>query len=327
MQQPEGDGVAPVHRQDLEQRMDIAPVLHRHQHAVVVFALVESIHAVKIKVHDLDLGMVFPQIVPQQVHIVAPVPAHQHQPLAVQVLYGQRFLLGQPVVDRHGAADGFPGDLQPGAPAQVEHGLVKDARHHIDALAEVGQDLTGVFGGVVKGDQLELDARVVLLHAGPQVDQELGRRHGGGADADHLGALLHGVFGPGDRVLAILDDVSGILTQGVARRRQLQAAVGADEQRHTQAVLQQVDLLDDRRGRDIQLLGSPVEAAGFCHTEKRFQLGVIDHPCHRPFLFIVGDAGRHVKKKRARPGSQAAPAGHKEERRRVRTSAPARRDR
>ena len=59
---------------------------------------------------------------------------------------------------------GSPGDLQPGAPAQVEHGLVKDARHHIDALAEVGQDLTGVFGGVVKGDQLELDARVVLLH-------------------------------------------------------------------------------------------------------------------------------------------------------------------
>ena len=45
-----------------------------------------------------------------------------------------------------------------------------------------------------------------------------------------------------------MDDVSGILTQGVARRRQLQAAVGADEQRHTQAVLQQVDLLDDAGG-------------------------------------------------------------------------------
>src|SRR5699024_8935656 len=66
VQQPEGDGVAPVHRQDLEQGVDVAPVLHRHQHAVVVFALVEGVHAVEIKVHDLDLGMVFPQIVPQQ---------------------------------------------------------------------------------------------------------------------------------------------------------------------------------------------------------------------------------------------------------------------
>ena len=257
--------------------------------------------------------MVFPQIVPQQVHIVAPVPAHQHQPLAVQVPDGQGLFLGQTVVDRHRAADGLPGDLQPGAPAQVEHGLVKDARHHVDVLAQVGQDLTGVLGGVVEGHQLELDVRVVLLHFGPQVDQELGRRHGGGADADHLAALLHGVFGPGDRVLAVLEDVFGVLAEGAPRRRQLQAPVGADEQGHPQVVLQEVDLLDDRRGRDIQPLGRPVETAGLRHTEKRLQLGVIDHPCHRPFCNVYvycRDAGPpcQEQEKRAAGGKRKSRA-------------------
>ena len=40
-------------------------------------------------------------------------------------------------VDGDGAADGLPGELQPGALAEVEHGLIEDPRHYVDVLAQV----------------------------------------------------------------------------------------------------------------------------------------------------------------------------------------------
>ena len=83
MEQAIGDGVAPIHREDLQKRVDILPFGHRHQHTVIIFALVESVDIVKIKVYDLDLRVIFPQIVPQQVHIMAPFPSHQHQFFAI----------------------------------------------------------------------------------------------------------------------------------------------------------------------------------------------------------------------------------------------------
>ena len=113
--------------------------------------------------------------------------------------------------------------------AQVQHGFVENPRHHVDVLPQVAQDLPGVFRCIFKGDKLELHVGAVLLHPRPQVHQHLGRGHGGGADADDLAGLLHGVPCPGDGVFAVLDDVFGVLVQGLARLGQLQPPVGADK--------------------------------------------------------------------------------------------------
>ncbi len=56
---------------------------------------------------------------------MAPAPAHEHEVLPVEVLEGEAVLPRQGVVDGDGAADGLPGELQPGALAEVEHGLIE----------------------------------------------------------------------------------------------------------------------------------------------------------------------------------------------------------
>lgn len=131
-------GVTPVHRQDFEQRMDIVPALHRHQNTAPVHAVVEDAGVVKVEVHDLNLGVIFPDVIPQEVHIMAPPAPDQHQLFAVEILYRQAVFLGQRVVGRYSTADGFPGKFQSGAAAEFQHGIVKDAGHHIDVLAKVG---------------------------------------------------------------------------------------------------------------------------------------------------------------------------------------------
>lgn len=79
MKQPKGNRITPVNREDLQKRVNIPPVFYRHQHTIVVFALIKGVYIVKIEIHDMDLGMVFPDIVPQKVHIAAPFPAHEHR--------------------------------------------------------------------------------------------------------------------------------------------------------------------------------------------------------------------------------------------------------
>ena len=49
----------------------------------------------------------------------------------------------------------------------------------------------------------------------------------------------------------------------------------ADEELQAQALLQQVDLLDDRRRGDVQPLRRLVEAARLRDAEKRFKLGIV----------------------------------------------------
>ena len=115
MKEAKGDGVVPVHWEDFQQGMDIPPVFDGHEHTVVVFALVEGPYIVEIKIRNMDLGMVFPQVVPEEVYIVAPVPAHEHQVFPIQILDGQLVLLGQMVMDGHGTADRLPGNFQPRA--------------------------------------------------------------------------------------------------------------------------------------------------------------------------------------------------------------------
>ena len=41
-----------------QKRVNISPVFYRHQHTIVVFALIKGVYIVKIEIHDMDLGMV-----------------------------------------------------------------------------------------------------------------------------------------------------------------------------------------------------------------------------------------------------------------------------
>ena len=181
------------------------------------------------------------------------------------------------MMQAHRAADRLTRQLEPRAIAQAEHRLIEDAGHHIDVLAQIGQDLPGIFRRIVKGDELKADIRTHVVQARPQIHQHLRGRHQRSADADDAAAALHGIAGTRHRILAILDDISGVLDQRLACLCQHQAAVRAHEQLQAQALLKQVDLLDDRRRRDIQLFGGLVEAAGFSHTQKCIQLRIIHH--------------------------------------------------
>lgn len=60
MEQAIGNGVVSIHRKNLQKRVDILPFGHRHQHTVIIFALVERVDIVKIKVHNLDFRVIFP---------------------------------------------------------------------------------------------------------------------------------------------------------------------------------------------------------------------------------------------------------------------------
>ena len=207
----------------------------------------------------------------------------EHQVFAVQVLHGEAALGGQPVVDRHGAADRLARKLEPRALAQVQHGLVENAGHHVDVLPEVRQNLPSVFRRILKRHELELHVRAVRLQPWPQVHEHLRRRHRRGADADDVRALAHGVSGARHGIPAVLDDVFRILIQGFPGLGQHEAAVRAGEKLHLQTFLEQVDLLDDGRRGNIQPLRRLVEAAGVRHAQKGIELRVV-HRCHRPFL-------------------------------------------
>ena len=60
MEQAIGDGVVPIHWKNFQKWVNILPFGHCHQHTVIIFALVECVDIVKIKVHNLNLRVIFP---------------------------------------------------------------------------------------------------------------------------------------------------------------------------------------------------------------------------------------------------------------------------
>ena len=70
--------------------------------------------------------MIFLQIIPQLIHIAAPVTPHQQKILSVEIFHRQSVPSGQPVVDGYGAAQRLPGQLQPRALTQAQHGFIKN---------------------------------------------------------------------------------------------------------------------------------------------------------------------------------------------------------
>ena len=67
---------------------------------------------------------------------------------------------GNSTVER--ASDQF----QPGTAPQVQHGLIKNATYYINVLSEICKDLSRIFRGVLKGDDLKFDVRVQRLNSG-----------------------------------------------------------------------------------------------------------------------------------------------------------------
>ena len=214
--------------------MDIRPAGNRQQHIVGVLAAVEHVHAVKIKIHNVNLRVVLPQIVPKLIDIVAPAAVHQQQILPIEVRNLQLVFVRQPVVDGDCTAEAPPRQLQPGTAPQVQHGLIKNTAYYINVLSEICKDLSRIFRGVLKGDDLKFDVRVQRLNSGPELHQELCRSHGRGTDTDDILILLHGVFCPSHGVPAILDDIFCILVHRAPSFCELQPPVATVEELHAE---------------------------------------------------------------------------------------------
>ena len=130
---------------------------------------------------------------------------------------------GNSTVER--ASDQF----QPSTAPQVQHGLIKNTAYYINVLSEICKDLSRIFRGVLKGDDLKFDVRVQRLNSGPELHQELCRSHGRGTDTDDVFVLLHGVFCPCHGVPAILDDIFCILVHRAPSFCELQPPVATVE--------------------------------------------------------------------------------------------------
>ena len=83
MEQAERYGISPIHRQNLEQWVDISPIFHCHEDTVIILALVKCRYIIKIEIHNLDLWVVLPNVIPEQIYVMAPIPAHEHQFLSI----------------------------------------------------------------------------------------------------------------------------------------------------------------------------------------------------------------------------------------------------
>ena len=188
--------------------MNIRSSGDRQQHVVGVLTAVEHVHTVKFKIHNVYLRVVLPQIVPELIDIVAPAAVHQQQVFPVKVRNLQHVLFCQSVVDGNGAAKSPSDQLQSRAAPQLQRGLVEDAAHHANVLAEAAENFPCVFQRVLKGDDLEFDVRAALVDLCPQRHQKLHGRHGRRADADDVFVLLYGVLRPRHRAAVVLDDVS-----------------------------------------------------------------------------------------------------------------------
>ena len=99
MHDSKGNRVGPIHRQNLEHRMNIVPIINGHNDIIVVFTLIKYIHTQKVKINDVNLGMILPKVVPHHVQITVPIAAYEHKIFSIQILNRQKFLGGQRMID------------------------------------------------------------------------------------------------------------------------------------------------------------------------------------------------------------------------------------
>ena len=140
--------VIPLDRDHLQKRMNVCPAGEGQKDVVAVLAAVENIHTVKVKIDYVYLRMIAPKLIAEPIDIVAPAAVHEHQVFAVKVGYFQLILCRQAVMHGNCAAKRPTRQLKAGAAAQVQHSIVEKSADNVDVLAEIGQYLPCVFGGV-----------------------------------------------------------------------------------------------------------------------------------------------------------------------------------
>ena len=89
MQQSIRNAVIPFYWNHFEQRVYIFPSLNGHQNIIAVFAAIECLHAVKVKIDNMNLTVILPNLIPQLIHIMAPASVHKHQVFTIQILNHQ----------------------------------------------------------------------------------------------------------------------------------------------------------------------------------------------------------------------------------------------
>ena len=77
MEQAVWDAVIPFHRNHFQKRVYICPSRNRQQNIIAVFTAIKNIRIIKIKIHDLNLWVVLPEVIPKLIYIMAPVPVYQ----------------------------------------------------------------------------------------------------------------------------------------------------------------------------------------------------------------------------------------------------------
>ena len=80
-----GNAVISFHWDYLQKRMDSCPTGNSQQNVIGVLTAVEHVHAVKIKIHNVNLRMVLPEVIPELIDIVAPAAVHQHEIFAIKI--------------------------------------------------------------------------------------------------------------------------------------------------------------------------------------------------------------------------------------------------
>lgn len=90
--------------ESLEQRVYIFPSLNGHQNIIAVFAAIECLHAVKVKIDNMNLTVILPNLIPQLIHIMAPASVHKHQVLTIQILNRQPISFCQFVMNGYSTA-------------------------------------------------------------------------------------------------------------------------------------------------------------------------------------------------------------------------------
>lgn len=131
--------------------MHIVPCLNCHQHIITVSGAVKHIHTVKVKIHDLDLIMILPDVIPKHIHIMTPVPVHQHQPLAIQILNSQPVFTGKTMMDGYRAADRLSGNFKSCTASQIQHRVIKNPCNYVNVLPQIFQNFPGILRRVFIG--------------------------------------------------------------------------------------------------------------------------------------------------------------------------------
>lgn len=85
MQNSIRDAVIPLYGNDFQKRVYISPSGYRDENVIRVLTAVKYIHIVKIKIDNIDLRMVLPEVVAELINIMTPSAVHKHQILAVKI--------------------------------------------------------------------------------------------------------------------------------------------------------------------------------------------------------------------------------------------------